>query len=79
MMRTFSQVETDQFSSLFERYNTRAKNMQLSLCLYTKICKLNIRLIEVMTCQKMNIPANELTKCSVMQLALPAFLHTMSS
>ena len=66
MVKVFCQFEIDQFSSVFERYSLRPVNLKLNLILYKKISEMFMMLLDCMKSERYNMPADELTKCSVM-------------
>ena len=54
-------------------------SMKLSLLIYKKLCEILLLLLNAMTMPRYNIPAPELTKCTVMQLGLSGFLNLLTS
>ena len=79
LIQTFCLFEIDQFSNVFERYSLRPINLKLNLLLYKKICDMYMLLIDSMRGERYKMPANEITKCSVMQKTLPEFIHIMNT
>jgi hypothetical protein len=47
--------------------------------MYKKICEMYMLIIDTMRGDRYKIPANELTKCSIMQKTVPEFIHIMTS
>jgi hypothetical protein len=78
LVNTFcTNIQSEQFASLLERYAKLPKAMHKNLGIYSILCHMLTTIVNHMV-HTFKFPKDEISKCTIFQQTLPAFLNYMT-